>query len=100
VRSGRTRCAAWPAKPASPTHDKKGLDRHLLHRRTGLPWIPRTLRRRAAGAIESPGGVEVGRQQGVPFYTLGQREGSASAGAATPIRTRGTWSARTSSATW
>ena len=58
-----------------PTHDKKdSTGICFIGERDFRGFLARYVDVRP-GAIESPGGVEVGDHQGVPFYTLGQREG-------------------------
>ena len=58
-----------------PTHDKKdSTGICFIGERDFRAFLARYVAVRP-GAIETPGGVEVGAHQGVPLYTLGQREG-------------------------
>jgi tRNA-specific 2-thiouridylase len=74
---------AWPKDEVRRLAREAGLPTHAKKDSTGICFIgerdfrgflARYLELRP-GAIESPGGIEIGGHQGVPFYTLGQREG-------------------------
>ena len=97
----KTRRARHRARSRPADRRQEGFHRHLLHRRTRFPRVPRRATcLRAPGEMRTPDGRVVGEHAGrVLFHPRPARRPATSAACAASSRRPGTWSARTWRAT-
>jgi tRNA-specific 2-thiouridylase len=78
-RAAQDRGAPHRRRDRPAEREEEGLHRHLLHRRAAVPRVPQPLPATSPGRSSDDRGRQLGEHVGLSFYTLGQRQGWASA---------------------